>query len=924
MIRISTLGSAKAAAAYYSAPDSNYYLDGQDREPPATWHGKLAAELGLSGEVGRDDFHALCHNRHPVTGEPLTAARRADRDVGRDLTLSVPKSVTLAGVLGGDERILPEIVATANDVMQQLEQRVGTRVRKGEQDGERCTGNACWTLFPHLTTRPIDGEPDPQYHLHAVLFSLTRDPVENQLKSIHFKEIVRDAPLYEAMFRANLAKRLQTLGYQIERKGKDFELAGFDADVLKCFSRRTAEVEAAAKRLGLKTPQAKAKLGATTRQAKSQSSASWSQLLRGWQQRLSPGKLHELLQVAQEARTGGAVRATPAATPDAALDFALAHLLERASAATQEQVLTEALRHGLGSIGVEETQQALAGRTLIRQQIDGRQWLTTHEVLAEERRLIDFAIQGRGKHPPLRLPKTIAEGDLAGLDDDQRRAVRHVWTSPDALVLVKGMAGVGKTTLTRAALGKLDVPWVVHAPSSEASRGVLRREGFAQADTLQKFMQDQAMQESVRGGLIWVDEASLCGAATLARLVAVAKGKNARIVLAGDPQQHRSIERGTILELLQKHARLPAAEVTTIKRQAAGRYRDAVRLLAEGKTDAGLDVLTSLGWVQRLPAPGDYAPVVREYLRALDENASVLVVAPTHAEGQLLTDQLRRALRKEGRIGAEDRTFEQLWPLSLTQAQKADPANLTGTVLQFHRNAGEFRAGQRVEATPEVAQRAALRPAAFSAYQRRNFQLAEGDAVRIGNNGFSKDGKHRLNNGAFYRIAAFTPSGDLELDNEWVVGRDFGHLAHGLVSTSHASQGRTTDRVLVVQTEASLPASSREQFYVSVSRARQSAKIFCTDEDALRQAVRREDRRPSASDLLGASPSWRRKTGLRARLARHLETLRAWPSRLAGTELAQTHRHRSPTHERPVASEGVDQSHQTPSRLHASGRPVAS
>ena len=51
------------------------------------------------------------------------------------------------------------------------------------------------------------------------------------------------------------------------------------------------------------------------------------------------------------------------------------------------------------------------------------------------------------------------------------------------------------------------------------------------------------------------------------------------------------------------------------------------------------------------------------------------------------------------------------------------------------------------------------------------------------------------------------------LDNGWVVDKEFGHLAHGYVSTSHASQGRTVDVVLATHhaggaSASGLPAAS--------------------------------------------------------------------------------------------------------------------
>jgi hypothetical protein len=94
--------------------------------------------------------------------------------------------------------------------------------------------------------------------------------------------------------------------------------------------------------------------------------------------------------------------------------------------------------------------------------------------------------------------------------------------------------------------------------------------------------------------------------------------------------------------------------------------------------------------------------------------------------------------------------------------------------------------------------------------------------------------------------------GIILLANGWVIGKSFGLVAHGYVTTSHASQGKTVDRVLIAMGRESLPAMSAEQFYVSVSRGRETATIYTDMEpDALRDAIQRSDARRSATELIG-------------------------------------------------------------------------
>jgi predicted RNA-binding protein with PIN domain len=68
--------------------------------------------------------------------------------------------------------------------------------------------------------------------------------------------------------------------------------------------------------------------------------------------------------------------------------------------------------------------------------------------------------------------------------------------------------------------------------------------------------------------------------------------------------------------------------------------------------------------------------------------------------------------------------------------------------------------------------------------------------------------------------------------------------------TSHASQGKTTDKIIISQSSLSGKASSIEQFYVSVSRGRQAVSIYTDDKAELIKAVAQSTQRISATELL--------------------------------------------------------------------------
>src|SRR5271163_3709499 len=264
MIRVTQQDSAKDAKRYYATAD--YYTEGQ--ELVGSWGGRGAARLGLSGTVDKDSFERLCDNLDPRTGEPLTVRTRTERTVGYDFTFSVPKSVSLLYALSGDQGILDAFRGAVDETMREIEAEMKTRVRMGGKDENRVTGNMVWAEFIHTTSRPVDGLPDPQLHAHVFAFNTTWDDEEHRWKAGQFADIKRDSPYFQAAFRVRLANRLQDLGFGIERKRDDFEIAGIPADVLGRFSRRSALIEKVAQEKGITDPDRKAELGAETREKK--------------------------------------------------------------------------------------------------------------------------------------------------------------------------------------------------------------------------------------------------------------------------------------------------------------------------------------------------------------------------------------------------------------------------------------------------------------------------------------------------------------------------------------------------------------------------------------------------------------------------------------------------------------------------------
>src|SRR5271166_3651386 len=395
MIRITQQDSAKDAKRYYATAD--YYSEGQ--ELVGSWGGKGASRLGLEGTVDKSSFERLCDNLDPLTGTPLTVRTRSDRTVGYDFTFSVPKSVSLLYAMSGDKGILDAFRGAVDETMREMEAEMKTRVRRELTNTDRTTGNMVWAEFIHTTSRPVDGIPDPQLHAHVFAFNTTFDDEEHRWKACQVGDIKRDAPYFQAAFRVRLAGKLQDMGFGVERRRDDFEIAGVPADVLKRFSRRTALIEKVAKEKGITDPERKAELGAETRERKD-SALGWESLRKEWDARLNNKERKVLAAVHRRDR----VPARPERGEGLAVDHAIEHSFVREAVVPERKLVTEALKRGIGAVTVEGVTQEMRDRPLIRSDVAGRKMATTKEMLALEAKLIEFACQGRGRYRPLGDP----------------------------------------------------------------------------------------------------------------------------------------------------------------------------------------------------------------------------------------------------------------------------------------------------------------------------------------------------------------------------------------------------------------------------------------------------------------------------------------------------------------------------------------
>jgi conjugative relaxase-like TrwC/TraI family protein len=870
MIRMVQSISASHAKEYFSESlaRSDYYMD--DQELNGNIQGKLAARLGISAPSTKEAFFNLCENVNPANGEPLTARNRTERTVGYDINFHCPKSVSILHALSKDDHLMEAFTASVQQTMQDIELDSKTRIRKNNTYDDRETGELIWADFVHQTARPVDGSaPDPHLHAHCFVFNATWDDQEKKVKAGQFRDIKRDMPYYQARFHKNLSDRLLGLGYQIKRTDKSFEVEGVPQRVIDIFSKRTNEIGRIAKEKGITDTDELGALGARTR-SKKQKGLTMGELKDEWRRQIKE------LPSEDNGEGRAAVRFAPdkervALTAEHCVDHAVSHGFERASVLHDRKLLAAAYRHGIGqdAITLDNITDCLnADERIIHVKEQSKILCTTREVLREEQRMVKLAREGQGKLKPIYLKAP----DLK-LDGQQAAAVSHVLTTPHRVSIIRGAAGAGKTTLMKEAICLMEDAGkkvLVVAPTAQASRGVLKKEGFDKADTVAKLLADKEMQKKLESHVLWVDEAGLLGTKDMTALLELATKKNARVILGGDTRQHSSVVRGDAMRILNTVGGIQAAEVSKIYRQRNAFYKSAVEDLSNGKVKEAFEKLDSIDSIQQIDPLKPNKALVDDYVEAVKGGKSTLVVSPTHQQADEVTEEIRKKLKASDLIGKKEIKASRLLNLNLTEAEKKDWRNIqNGQYIQFNQNCPKIARGsmwfvedsneRKITIKDDNGKSVSLpteNSKRYDVFAKTEIGIAKGDSLRITRNRFDQD-KKRLDNGDLLEVVSVKKKGDILLRNKlskekYKIKGDFGHLAHAHCITSHASQGKTVDEVFISQPASTFPATDSKQFYVSVSRARDRARIYTDDKEELMQHAARMGDRQSAIELVNS------------------------------------------------------------------------
>ena len=888
MITLSKPISSGQAQAYhkeeFANARENYYTEGE--RVRGEWQGHLAERWGLHGEVQEQQFARLAEGQHPETGEQLVrhqtareyvnangeTVRSMEHRAGWDATFSAPKSVSLTALVGGDDRVREahrESVRTALDEMEKYAQ-----ARMGGNVPAQTTGQWAVAKFEHDSSRPVDGYAAPQLHTHAVVFNVT-ETADGNTRALQPQELYKTQQYATAVYRSELAARLQSLGYEIERgEHGQPEIKGYTREYLEASSPRRQQITEYMEAAGRSGAGAAQIAAHQTRDAKQPLS---HEEVREQHQRLAQEHGQQPQRVIEEAAQRPGVELRPEQSTISAqqgMSYARERGMEREAVADERTLMRDALKHTMGEARLPELRAEFERRVerlelieVPRREGEAGRAFTTGEMQGYERDVVRRMQAARDKN-------VIVDGytrqwtfeQHPHLSLNQKRAVEDVLESRDKMMALEGVAGAGKTTsLTaiRDAVEHHGYEVKGLAPTSRAAQKLA--ETGMETETLQRYLARGQQPDDGRVRVYVVDEASMVSTrqmhAFLERL-----NRHDRVLFVGDVRQHESVEAGRPYAQMQE-AGLRTARLDEILRQKDPELKQTVEQLARGEVKQAIQGLDYQGRVHEFKNRAErIGEIAREYARSPEKT---LVISPDNESRREINSHIHRAMRQAGQVtGTEYRVPVLHARQELTGADRQHAQNYEpGNVVRYSKGSkplgiepGEYarvarvdEESNRVTITRKTGEELSYDPRRLqgvTVYRDGERSFAQGDRVQM----TSPYQPLHLANRELGTIQKIDGDGNLKvkMDSGREVGfnmREMPHLDYGYAVTSHSSQGQTADRVLVhVDSEQSHGELLNSRMaYVSVSRAQFDVQMYTNDAKTLGQVLSRDVSHPTAT-----------------------------------------------------------------------------
>lgn len=807
----------KGTVAQYYLRRTEYYVSG--KEPAGVWLCNSTA-LGISmGQTVQADLFEKLHAGVGPDGRNLIINDGGkERVPGFDLTLSAPKSVSIAFALADPEMraAIEQVQMDACEAVVAMLNREAAFTRRGKDGVIIEKTSLIVAAFQHAEARPalhIDGQvtADMDLHTHLCIANLgIKSSLEgdaSQSARMQSYGALDARPLFKAkmlagsVFHLALSTGLNNLGFQTEVTGKNgmFELVTPTGPVVsevtkRYFSSRRNQLEERLAEYDLVTGEAQQLASAVvkaTRLSKSQDDRDRFEI---WREQAREQGI-DVEQFIDNALTDRIL-----SNHDREI-LITQRLAEIPSRLTEDESVFER-RHLLAAVAsslvgtganpdridLEVDRLINAGHVVqLAQDIHGHGLFSTPEMIAIEKNLLKTA-RVLARRWWAELDPTLIEDkcDRRGMSEEQRHAAVAA-TSGGSLVIIEGAAGSGKTTTLKVVVdGYLSAGKIVKgAAIAHRTAAMLRSELSIDATAIDRLlMQIKSGQHILdRNTVLLVDECGQVGSKTMNELTEAVAKSGAKLVLIGDRAQLQPISAGPALKILSSIVQ--PSRVDKIVRQHEKWAQDAARAFSKGDAAAGLEAYRENGLLRgRVGARATIQSAVDCYVesQALAPDKNHLLIAKSNKTVRALNAEIRSRMRSDGVLIGPDHTIT--------------AGDASGTSYRLHLAIGDkIRFGIRQD--------------------KIGRGVINGTVGRI--EGIDQlDGQHVL-------VRAIVDGEQVEFSTEALIdGSGRVRLNHDLAVTAYSSQGLTAETATVVLgTEY-----DRHDTYVALSRARGDTTIF--------------------------------------------------------------------------------------------------
>ena len=898
MLTIGKIGKSKEQQQYYEesvAKSREDYYAGSG-EAPGEFFGAGSRARGLSGQSNMEQLRRLFAGQDPATGEQLRSMKGNVRVHGLDLTFSAPKSVSILYALGdGDlQRHIVEAHEWAAEQAISYLERDSARVVRGHKasKADRAQGIED-TLKTHRARgfvgiryrHRVNRLQDPHLHTHYVIGNWAEGP-DGRYTALAAEHIYDHAKSGGAVYQLALRSRLRELEPWVEWGPVENGLSEISEELVSPalrseMSRRSAEIAEAdalvAAEKGIQVTRAMhAHNWRQTRYPKDMT----ADLGQAWSDEIV-ARSSEWLTPADVA----AYREMPAFENTTRFDvagvqaraFGPGGVTANQNTFERKDVVVEVANDAPQGVGAWLGDiDAVVDAVMASDQVVDirteklREKKTTVELLEHEQRIIEVAVDGLASGRAIVGADAVERGlasfyagqaNVESLNAEQLDVLRAVAADGNAISSIEALAGSGKTTTAGAMRSVFEAGGYRAFAAGPTGRAVreLANAGFERPRTLSAWevkFEIMGPHEAVRRAfgdpsraVLFIDETGMADTRLLARVSTAMADAGVKVVLIGDSYQLTSVRAGGMHAALSRQ--LGAYELSNVRRQLNRLEIDALERLRAGGATAYLRFKqhTLASYLQERFGGQEEVDEASRVAAAAEFSKGRLAAWAHRPDLEVFTgeDANEKAMRRA--VG----DFMQMRDVMLDRAQQAAAAG-AATPLAHARGTNNIalvtkdntrRAALNRMIREQLSEQGVLTGhTKMGQFDGEELEWAVGDRVIARRNHKGYD----LDNGTLGTIVELDESGmTLADDNGHTRRFDASdpehvryvseHLEHAYALTAHGTQGATLEWAGVV----GLPGEfSREWAYTSLSRAKQTTRIYVVSGHTQAEEERKE------------------------------------------------------------------------------------